>query len=234
MVSNSLFFLTFHSTYSHIIVALYRDQQLLGVQEEDHKKASKNLLLHTSELLDQHALQLSDCAFIATHTGPGPFTTLRVLISSVNGIAYASNIPLIGVDGLIAFIDEYAAEQGATVALLNAFTDDVYYALHLEGKTVSMGCTSLDDCITSLIPTYLNPTQKITFIGNGALLHADFIAQHVQQPYVLPQPFQTTCSYKAIAKKALQVWLATQKGVDQLLPTYLKNYSARMNPPKII
>ena len=57
-------------------------------------------------MLKQHALTFSGLAFIAAHQGPAPFTTLRVCLTTVNGFAFATQVPLIGVNGLKELVDE--------------------------------------------------------------------------------------------------------------------------------
>jgi tRNA threonylcarbamoyladenosine biosynthesis protein TsaB len=227
---NNILFITFHSTYTTIILGLFRDNQLIDCTIEDHKKASKTLPGHLQELLSRQNIQLSDCAFIAAHTGPGPFTTLRVLISFVDGLAYASKLPLVGVDGLITFIEEYHTAQGTTIALLNAFCDDVYYAIRSsKTPTTLVGVTSITQFLNDIVPIYSTPSEIITFIGNGTTLHQDIISRSLKQPYMFAAPIPETCSLNAIAQAALNQWHDKKNITEHLLPTYLKSYSATMN-----
>ncbi len=50
-------------------------------------------------------LRFLDLAFIAAHQGPAPFTTLRVCLTTVNGFAFATGMPLIGINGLQELVE---------------------------------------------------------------------------------------------------------------------------------
>ncbi len=116
-------------------------------------KASSHLVPYINDLLIKHNLTLENLDFIAIDKGPGAFTSLRVCIATVNGINFANNIPLVGIDGLEALYQETynALEKKLTktvatdpddtkeqitsptidtiVCLLNAYNNDVYYLI---------------------------------------------------------------------------------------------------------
>ena len=75
-------------------------------------------------------------AFLAVNQGPGAFTSLRVIIASINGLALGdAQKRLIGVDGLDALAQEahqkYIKDQNALlVPLLNAYNSEVYYGVY--------------------------------------------------------------------------------------------------------
>lgn len=122
-------FLAINSTYQHVQIALYNDDSLIAQHQEHKYRASKNLIPLIDSLLLGNNLKLADINFICINKGPGPFTTLRTVITTINGISFAAGTPLIGINCLDAFLQEYKnPDYPHTVILLNAFGQDVYFA----------------------------------------------------------------------------------------------------------
>jgi len=124
------YFLALQHTYQGIELGLFDDAQTIQITHDDKKKASKNIILLVNQLLKNKNISFDNLLFIAANQGPGPFTTLRVVIASVNGIGFATQKPLIGVDGLDALLQEHKNETyPVSVALLNAYSNDVYFGI---------------------------------------------------------------------------------------------------------
>ncbi|MCL4361563.1 tRNA (adenosine(37)-N6)-threonylcarbamoyltransferase complex dimerization subunit type 1 TsaB [Candidatus Dependentiae bacterium] len=132
-----MIFLTLSTGYHHIFIALSDKEKLIAKKEIENKLASKNLILIIDEILKENNLKLSDVKFICVNQGPAPFTSLRTSIATANGIAFATNIPLVGVNGLDALMNEYYGPKfDLNVAILNAFAGDVYFEIapkHVSG-----------------------------------------------------------------------------------------------------
>ena len=71
------------------------------------RRLAKELLSRLEDFLKNHASSWSDLQGLVVYRGPGSFTGLRIGITVMNTIAYAQNIPIVGVSG-----DDWA-EQGA-------------------------------------------------------------------------------------------------------------------------
>lgn len=123
-------FLGIQGTYHQVHVGLFEDNTLLDTITINNAETSKKLISTIDTLLHTHQVPLNRLSFIAANQGPGPFTTLRTILTTVNGIAFAAGIPLIGIDSLKAVADEWHdATFPLTVVLLDAFNKDVYYYL---------------------------------------------------------------------------------------------------------
>ena len=133
------------------------------------------------QLLANHGLILSDIACIGVNTGPGPFNTLRAIIATANGLAFAEKIPLVGCNGLELLLQE--DKHAHQVAILDAFGCDVYYAIQsdsskncTDASSAQQGYTSIADLITMLNNSHAN--ESVVFIGNGSVKHQDYITQN--------------------------------------------------------
>lgn len=212
-------FLTIASTYDAVYIALFKDNTVVESIHEHKFEASKNLIVACNRLLNNNNLTLSDLTFIAVNQGPGPFTTLRTVITYANGISFASSIPLIGINSLHALLQEYAdPAYPQTIVLLNAFGNDVYWATsHI------IGCSAITAVLEQAENTY--PQQTIRFIGNGAALYRQLIErQHAARAF-FPSPIPEHCSVEQIGIMALEKWKNKQDISQQLLPLYLKDLS---------
>lgn len=123
-------YIIIHHTHENIQVALFLNNTLHSSITQEKRLVSKMLITDINNLLEKHGITLTDLSFIGINQGPGLFSTLRSIIATVNGLHFATNIPLIGVDALEATAHEYYnADYPYTVVLLDAFNQEVYYAI---------------------------------------------------------------------------------------------------------
>lgn len=220
-------FLVVHTQYKEVQIGLYNNNTCLDLVLVESKSISKYFICLVQDLLTKNNLTLQDIKFIAAHSGPAPFTTLRVSLVSINGIAYATGMPLIGVNGLDVFMQEHAQKNAVTIALLNAFCQEFYFGIYDPSVNKSYtGYGTALEIIDMLKHDYVQ--HSLYFIGNGVpiiqkeLEHTFGSRAHIKEP--LPQ----LATINAIAFKALGSW---QEGLvqNQLTPLYLKDSSSKLN-----
>lgn len=211
--------LAIQNTYSHLELGLARDGIIFAHTSIDKTQASKRAIPALSSLLSEHSLVITDCRYIAVNQGPGPFTTLRVTIATANGLAFATNIPLVGVDGLITFFNAHRSHAtGFHVALLDAFNNDLYVAYQVDG-TIQRDCLTIHRLLERL--EGMDKSLRFIAFGNGAELYKEqLVTTFADRITVLDH--QTTATLDQISRAAYQQWLLGQSGVDQLFPLYLK------------
>ncbi|MBA2307650.1 tRNA (adenosine(37)-N6)-threonylcarbamoyltransferase complex dimerization subunit type 1 TsaB [Candidatus Dependentiae bacterium] len=233
-------FLVIHARYKDVQWGLFKNGTLIEAAADESKKVSKNFLTMLGFLLQKHELSLSDLSFIAAHIGPAPLTTLRVSLATINGFSFAQGIPLVGVNGLEGLLDEHSQLDRVTVALLNAFCQEVYYGIDdpLEGhsqrtlhkeeplkastNSVSRGYgrARAEEFIPYLAKHYPGP---LSLVGNGVELYAALIETHLGKQ-ACPLSYDIV-SLETIAHKGLAQW---RQGIidQQLIPLYFKGNSA--------
>jgi tRNA threonylcarbamoyl adenosine modification protein YeaZ len=87
------------------------------------QRQSAELLPRLLELLETNGRSLHDAAAVATGTGPGSFTGLRVAMALAKGLAVGVGCPIVGVPSLAAWL---AAEPDAVAALARAGAREAY------------------------------------------------------------------------------------------------------------
>jgi tRNA threonylcarbamoyl adenosine modification protein YeaZ len=98
---------------------------------------SKSFIETISAVLKKNDLAIADISFLATATGPGSFTSIRVAISTFSGFARSLNVPLIGVDfsELINFFDY---PESDVICILAGKTQIIFADGNKETKTINL------------------------------------------------------------------------------------------------
>lgn len=219
-------FIAIQNTYHHVELSIYRDAQNIGGAQLDKNHASRDLVITLADALASCSTALTECAFIAVNQGPGPFTTLRTVIASMNGLSFASSIPLVGVDGLQAFAREHRDPTWQlTVYLLNAFGNDVYFYVTGEDKP-RVGYQNIRLFLDELAEKY--PASALRFMGNGADLFGPQIKQTFDSRAYIPEPNPQTCSLATIAQMGREQWDKKINVHTQLMPLYLKKHPCEL------
>jgi len=216
-----IYSLVLQATYTAVEVGLFFNDTLHQQAVIVKHDATKYLMQAINTLLAQNNLSLKDISFLGANKGPGPFTTLRVVIASLNGIVFAHPIKLYGLDGLDAFLDQYANAQKTTVVLLNAFNNDIYYAIQYGYPTSRIkGCMKIEAFLHYLTTTY--PAHQFYFIGNGVPLHYSFIKETLNKQASFSEQPVDTCSLEQLGINGFKQWQQQEPGTIQLMPAYLK------------
>lgn len=260
--------LVLQSTYDQIEIGLVIDGQL-GTQINLNKaQASSQILLAIDQLLQAHRCKVTDLQFIAANLGPAPFTSLRVVIATVNGLCFATGVPLIGVNGLQAFVTEFAPDTGqsnvsashphhgpskisdsglvpaphpvmvsdlapsaTTLALLNAYNQDLYYGILDPAGVFSSGWGKAEQLLPMLAQQLqVAGVMQLNLIGNGVSLCAAQIAQVFADFAVVTNSLVPQyCSLARVSQLAQQLYLDPANHSVQLQPLYLKTVQIVVN-----
>jgi tRNA threonylcarbamoyladenosine biosynthesis protein TsaB len=107
-------------------VALFRDGEIACVERRAPNRHSELALPMLQQLLERWKLGPRDLDAVAFGAGPGSFTGLRIACGVAQGLAFAHDLPVLGVSTLEALAEECGAPRVA--ACLDARMREVYYA----------------------------------------------------------------------------------------------------------
>lgn len=220
-----LIYIIIHHTYKEIQTALFKNDCLVDSYQQDNHLTSKNLIPMLDALCAHNNITIADVAFIGVNQGPGMFSTLRSIIATINGIHYATKIPLVGVDALHATAQEfYNPTFDLTLTLFNAYNQELYYLL-THGTTLSVsGYGTIKDIL--LITAQKAGSNTIYCIGDGATLYKKELQQNNSISLYIPEPTPHLCSLSMIGRCALEKYRNNNNnGNSYLFPLHLKKHA---------
>ena len=169
--------LAFESSAKPASVALVRDGELLAQYSQYTTLThSRTLLPMAEDLLRNCDIKIGDVDMFAVAHGPGSFTGIRIGVSTVKGLAWASGKPCTGVSTLEAMAWNGISHGGYICPVMDARRSQVYNALfEIKGGRPERLChdrpVSLDE-LASEISALPSP---VLILGDGAAVTAEFL-----------------------------------------------------------
>jgi len=112
-------------------VALYDDRVIGAIALEGKESRNQKLLPAIDWLLTESGIDRRDLKVIAVTRGPGSFTGVRVALATVQGLAFALNVPTVGMSTHEAAAEDWAGDSvvlhsdaGRGEFYVSAFRDD--------------------------------------------------------------------------------------------------------------
>lgn len=207
-------------------VAILKDDTLIAESRINVKVThSERLMGEIDHLLGQSGMRADDIDVFGMAIGPGSFTGLRVGLSILKGLAYATGRPLVSVPTLEAFAWNLPFSAHQVCPLLDARKGEVYAGIFRwsEGaflRVLTEQAIKIDDLLTVI-------EDRTVFFGEGALLHRERI-EKVQGERALFAPPQ-----KMVPSAANVAYLCMRKARGgeledpvTLTPLYLRRSEA--------
>lgn len=119
-------FAAFETSTEWCSVALSAGGEIAALEERAGNRHSELALPMLARLLAQAGYGIGALDAVAFGAGPGSFTGLRIACGLAQGIAFARNLPVLGVSSLQALAEESGAQR--VVACLDARMHEVYYS----------------------------------------------------------------------------------------------------------
>ena len=138
------------------------------------RQFSESLMDMVDHCLRDLAIKISDIDCLAVTAGPGSFTGLRVGLSAVKGIAFATGKPVVTVSTLLAHAWMVPFHDGYVCPVLDARKKEVYSALFRwkDGAfetVVEEGAYRLNDILSKI-------DARTVFVGDGLAIYGRDIA----------------------------------------------------------
>lgn len=148
-------------------VSLAKDGETIALKELATENFSHAEKLHVfiDEVLSQAKIKLQDLSAVAVSKGPGSYTGLRIGVSSVKGLCYALNIPMIAIDTLESLAHQISVENGILIPMIDARRMEVYSAFFNSKHEV------IRETQAEVIDenSYAEISEVIHLVGDGAL-----------------------------------------------------------------
>lgn len=207
--------------YETIDIALCQNGQILSSTSLHKFQAIGQTIPAIQTLLNNHNLTLTDLTCIGVNVGPGPYNTLRGLLTMVNGIHRVTQTPLLAFSALDLMNIEH--QDVPHVIILNAFENHVFFSIWSKNcKTQATGTVSY------LIELLNQQAEQLTAYGNGAIKYQAELAAQCPASLKFTEPINLFNSITTLAQQT-NLALQTQKQPNNnyLKPIYFEDLIAQ-------
>ncbi|MDG1073485.1 MAG: tRNA (adenosine(37)-N6)-threonylcarbamoyltransferase complex dimerization subunit type 1 TsaB [Methylophilaceae bacterium] len=125
--------LAFDASTEFLSIALQTDQQTYKTDLKAGQAASQLILPQIHQLFALAQLTLADLDGIAFGAGPGSFTGVRIACGVAQGLAFGANLPVVGVNVLMAMAESSGAER--VIAASDARMGEVYHGVYVRQES---------------------------------------------------------------------------------------------------
>lgn len=207
-------------------IAVLDDQRLLAeIGVSSTTTHSSRLLGSVQHLLAALGLDIGEIDGFAVSPGPGSFTGLRIGLSTVKALAFASGKPVAAVSSLAALAWKLRDDGPGLVApVIDTKKGEIYAALfeirsRRPAEVVTQGAYAPDSFLSLL------PRRKVRFIGSGLDLCRDAAVRTLKDKAVFPA--RTSFIAAEVGRLGLGL-LTIGKGVtaERLEPLYFRKSQA--------
>jgi len=184
-------------------IALTEDEKLIAEVMLDINVAHAERLMGSIEwLLKASHISINDIDAFAISIGPGSFTGLRIGLSTVKGLSYATKKPIIAVPTLDAFARRLPFSPYNICPMLDARKNEVYTGLYrwLNGvleKTIPETAIRPDDFLKEI-------NGKTIFMGEGAKVYRELIMDILKTDGLFAPSFMMSPSASSVAEIAIE------------------------------
>lgn len=165
------------------ISILNNDKPMAVCNKDTGLTHSEVLMPEIIKLLDEANLKIDDIDYFACSNGPGSFTGLRIGISTLKGLAYSQNKPMVEVGTLDALYKNNEDKCSVICPIIDARREEVYCAVFKDGEKIlndtSMSLIKLSDFLKTL-------SKSVMFCGDGAVNYRDKIVEYMGDKAIFP------------------------------------------------
>jgi len=160
-----VFILSVETATKNCSVSLSKNGKTLSCKEiaEQNFSHAEKLHVFIEEILKENNIRLQDLNAIAVSKGPGSYTGLRIGVSSVKGLCFALNIPMIAIDTLTLLAKQITINNGIIIPMIDARRMEVYSAFFDQEHTMQREVRA--DIIDE--NSYADITTNIHLVGDG-------------------------------------------------------------------
>ena len=132
---------------------------------------SEQLMPHIADMLEKASVKKKDIDSIAVAVGPGSFTGLRIGLATAKGLAFAWQIPIVGMSTPESLAWNCLGSAAQLCPLIDAQKGNVYTSCYVWHGTELVEVTPISIApLTDVLDELKQQQQPMVFLGDGALL----------------------------------------------------------------
>lgn len=158
-------------TTDHASIGLSKNQDVISIKYFSNQQSTMaEIHIFLEALLLENNRSLRDLSFVAVSSGPGSYTGLRIMYSTVKGICFVQDLPLIEVDTLLSWKKYFTkiSNDPKIVPMMDARNSNVF-TLDEDDNAVFIELNNEEK-----IKEFLKSREGF-YIGSGAKILRDFV-----------------------------------------------------------
>jgi tRNA threonylcarbamoyladenosine biosynthesis protein TsaB len=180
--------------------------------------ASQLVLPQIQALLDSANIKLTDLDGIAFGAGPGAFTGVRVACGVAQGLGFGANIPVVGVNTLLALAQASGHER--VIACLDARMGEIYHAVFDRKNNEWIEISKTIVCKPEAAPVLEGAWVGV---GSGWAVYAEVLSE-IYAKNLTKTLANITPTAEAILQLAAPTFAAgLAKPASEAMPIYIRN-----------
>lgn len=188
---------------------------------------SEVLMPHIKQILEMTQIKKSELTAISISIGPGSFTGLRIGLATAKSMAYALDIPIVGVPTLAALAYNYPVPNIYLAPLLDAQKGNAYIGLYLWENGILKEIYAPDvEAFDEILAKGSQLDKPVIFMGEIAVKNANKI-EAIGENVLLAMPHMIMPRAASVAMLG-QIMLAEGK-IDHVMclePLYIRRSEA--------
>jgi tRNA threonylcarbamoyladenosine biosynthesis protein TsaB len=175
---------------------------------------------------------LDDVSVLAVCLGPGAFTGLRVGIATMQGLAFARNLPVVGVSALDAMASAVSGDAGDIAVWLDGARREVFAVRYRADRSTPFGVDVIGEPISAPPDAVMIEWARdgrpapCLWVGEGATLYRDVLRRHVPEAVIKTIDIRRAELVARLAERASDAGLAVPP--HALRPMYVRRPDAEL------
>jgi tRNA threonylcarbamoyladenosine biosynthesis protein TsaB len=210
------------------VAVLEDDTVLAEVVVTSTQTHAKRLMSAVDVCLEMIGMTIADCDGFAVTTGPGSFTGLRIGISTVKGLGFATRKPVTGVSTLDALAHQFPSFPHLICPVLDARKGQIYTALYECASY--MKWNGVVEGFAAEPREWLKQIQRLClFVGDGATVYGELIRETLGSLAHFAPPYLNRVRASVVAYIGMKQILNGQiTDVACLVPHYMRKSDAEI------
>ena len=205
-----------------ISIALIVGKEITEKSFPSGKDFSENILPEITILLSESNLKIKDVDAIAFGSGPGSFTGIRIACGLAYGLAYANNLPIVGINTLEALA--LLSKKENSISCIDARMGQVYLGIYQNINETIIPLIEPGLFDPSVLPE-LPKLKKAIVIGSGLNMYKKEF--EIQYSNISLSYFMDKCSLAASIGILSEPQFGKEFNLNKAAPIYIRNKVAQ-------
>lgn len=215
------------STNSCSVAIVDKESLLAEVTLVSRQTHSKHLMKMINTVTDLSDLSISEMDGFAVTSGPGSFTGLRIGISSIKGLAAASDKPVVGVSSLDAIAMQFSCSPHLICPFLDARGGEVYFSRYRFEDSVLK--KEIEEQVLLPEDAVCDIDESCIFVGDGASIYKNVILDRIGELAFFAPPCQDTIRASTVAHLSMNRFKGNDTDdISAFAPHYIRKSYAEL------